>query len=145
MNTLKEMNGRYYGNANVVMLATQSKAVREGQLVIGAGNYLFASRKADNIGSLTAYELYITSDEEIKESDYGLSTLNKIVLIGKLYDKSLYKKIIATTDKSLGLPQPSTQFIKAYIEAYIICKKAYTTYTLKMRIMKFFHNLKYLK
>ena len=83
------------------MLPTQSKAVRLGQLVIGAGNNLFSSRKSNDIGSLTAYELYITSNEEMKEGYYGLSALNEVVLIGKLYDKSLYKKIIATTDTSL--------------------------------------------
>lgn len=62
--------------------------------------------------------LYITSDEEIKEDNYGLSALNEVVLIGKLYDKSLYKKIIATTDISLGLPLISQQFIEKYIEEY---------------------------
>lgn len=125
-------------NNHVVMLPTQSKAVRLGQLVIGAGNNLFSSRKSNDIGSLTAYELYITSNEEMKEGYYGLSALNEVVLIGKLYDKSLYKKIIATTDTSLEyikhetypngnttgirnlieLPQLSKEFIKIYIEEY---------------------------
>ena len=27
-------------------------------------------------------------------------------------------------------------------QGYVICKKAYNTYTLKMRVMKFFHKLK---
>ena len=120
-------------NNHVVMLPTQSKAVRLGQLVIGTGNNLFSSRKSNDIGSLTAYELYITSNEEMKEGYYGLSALNEVVLIGKLYDKSLYKKIIATTDTSLkviklsnlgenwkdiSLPQPSQQFIEKYIKEY---------------------------
>lgn len=68
--TIKRNN--MYKHCNVVMLPTKSKAVRLGQLVIGAGNHLFASRQSNDIGSLTAYELYITSNEELKENDYTI-------------------------------------------------------------------------
>ena len=130
----------------VVMLPTQSKAVRLGQLVIGAGNNLFSSRQSNDIGSLTAYELYITSDEEIKEGEYGLDIRdNKIFKCERVlsnhyeqgvlqFQKSYCKKIIATTDRSITidgydssdedsivkcyLPQPSKEFIEAYIKTY---------------------------
>ena len=132
-------------NSHVVMLSTQSKAVRLGQLVIGAGNNLFSSRKSNNIGSLTAYELYITSDEEIKVDDYVNDILalkthiadEGIVSISKHNNR--FKKIIATTDTSLklydsevlvsasgfsmntddiNLPQLSKHFIEKYIEEH---------------------------
>jgi len=82
--------------------------------------------------------LFVTSDEQIKEGDWVLETLNKVIFQvkagGNDYTNSTFKKIIATTDSSLGiektkdigikikgieyLPQPSPQFIQAYIEAY---------------------------
>lgn len=80
--------------------------------------------------------LYITSDEEIKENEYCVTDENKIIRFReykndesnykfyvcdnmgfKYYTKSC-KKIIATTDTSLGLPQPSQQFIQYFIEEY---------------------------
>lgn len=39
--------------------------------------------------------LVVVSDGEIKENDFGLSKLNEVVLFGKKYTQSLYKKIIA--------------------------------------------------
>jgi len=47
------------------------------------------------------YNLYITSDETIKPGDWGISKLNVVVKFGKKFDKSLYKKIILTTDQEL--------------------------------------------
>lgn len=67
--------------------------------------------------------LYITSDEEIKEGDwiynpYNNSTVNHIhQQKGKFIDIA-DKKIIATTDTSLGLPQLPQQFLEKYIEEY---------------------------
>ena len=111
-------------NNHVVMLPTQSKAVRLGQLVIGAGNNLFSSRQSNDIGSLTAYELYITSDEEIKVGDWYLANdcnhkndtpiyivrkcdnitngwLESNSNIGQGDNPDWSSKIIATTDTSL--------------------------------------------
>jgi hypothetical protein len=45
--------------------------------------------------------IYITSDEEIKEGDWCLSKLNEVVNFGKKFTASLYKKIILTTDIDL--------------------------------------------
>jgi hypothetical protein len=78
-----------------------------------------------------SYHLYIISDEKPKVGDWSInlnsqyahkelcSIDNEIEL--KNYVNSVgndCRKIIATTDPSLGLPSPSESFIKAYIEAY---------------------------
>lgn len=66
--------------------------------------------------SYNPQHLYIISDDKIKEGDWCLSKLNEIVVFkGKNFN---YKKIIATTDASLDLPQPSQQFIEKYIKSY---------------------------
>jgi len=81
--------------------------------------------------------LYITSNDEIKEGDWYIDdtdAVRKSVTCDKDYwsRRTDYKKIIATTDKSLGLldengkyivythliPQPSESFIQKYIESY---------------------------
>jgi hypothetical protein len=71
------------------------------------------------------YHLYITTDEEIKEGDWYYwsvtNTIQKAIKdslgrLPKIEDGS--KKIIATTDKSLGLASPSTSFIEKFVEEY---------------------------
>ncbi len=71
--------------------------------------------------------LYILSDDEIKEGDW-IVCLDEIDTSIMNWDIELAvfqfnggnctsdKKIIATTDKSLGLPRPSNEFIKKYCE-----------------------------
>lgn len=66
-------------------------------------------------------ELYVISnDNEIKEGDWMYAnSLNKVIQCtdNSMHDRQdLAKKIIATTDKSLGLPEPSQGFIKKFIE-----------------------------
>ena len=46
--------------------------------------------------------IYITSDEEIKDGEYGLSKLNEIIKFHSGYDYRYYAKIILTTDYSLA-------------------------------------------
>lgn len=73
--------------------------------------------------------LYIISDEEIKEGDWMFSvnvnqlekadvSLTKMTPSQKQYWLDEIKKIIASTDPSLGLPQPSRNFIEKYISEY---------------------------
>lgn len=88
--------------------------------------------------------LYIISDDEIKQGDYFLAdnrisqssnngipnwVLCKCIKVkntwiycdeipGEGHNGDWCKKIIATTDSSLNLPQPSQQFIEKYIESY---------------------------
>jgi len=91
---------------------------------------------ADNDESTINQHLYIISDEEIKESDYVYENNlnnNHIYQVYKRNDelgifrfqnvwiklnKSGCKKVIATTDKSLNLPEPSQSFIQKYISEY---------------------------
>jgi glycerol-3-phosphate cytidylyltransferase-like family protein len=51
--------------------------------------------------NIAAQHLYIISDEEIKEGDWGLSKLNEVILFGRSYNEKFYKKIILTTDPDL--------------------------------------------
>jgi hypothetical protein len=88
-------------------------------------------------------ELYIISDDEIKEGDWVYDTIEDVEEGSKIIEKAIndaylnpkagYKKIVATTDKSLYpkcdgkcatneciclLPQIPESFIQAYIKAY---------------------------
>ena len=70
-----------------------------------------------------AQHLYLTSDEEIREGDYYYSlTADAWFKQGRLSftnpNERLCKKIIASTDTSLGVPQLSTAFIEKYISEY---------------------------
>lgn len=64
--------------------------------------------------------LYILSDEEQQVGDFGLLKEADRVSIrtpdcGKAYN---FQKVIATTDNSLNLPQPSQAFINKYVDLY---------------------------
>ena len=106
----------------VVMLATEEK------VDIGAPNWWLQGQKKLIINNLIS-NLYITSDDEIKEGDWYMcwETINGVPSKHEISNKTLnsfckdaenYKKIVATTDKSLNLPSPSEQFIQKYIESY---------------------------
>ena len=78
-------------------------------------------------GVLDHYEpqhLYFTSDEEIKSGDLCLDIETDEILRASKMDAiprnrgQINKKIISSTDTSLGLPQPSTAFINKYITEY---------------------------
>lgn len=68
--------------------------------------------------------LYILSNNEIKEGDFFMSTFLSYPLhnvkegYAEYPDTNNCKKIIATTDKTLGLPQIPKEFIEAYILSY---------------------------
>ena len=68
--------------------------------------------------------LYILSNDEIKEEDFFMSTFMSYPLhnvkegYAEYPDTNNCKKIIATTDKTLGLPQIPKEFIEAYILSY---------------------------
>lgn len=67
---------------------------------------------------------YIVSDDEIKEGDWIMSQPNSYPLhnisggFQEYPDTNGCKKIIASTDKLLGLPQPSESFRQKYVEKY---------------------------
>ena len=126
-----------FKKTKVVMLSTNEKA-KFNDLVIHPIGGLLVQFKFQNCTEV-AQHLYFLSDEEIKEGDWGISKLNEIVQFKKNYESTLYKKIIATTDKSLSktikssyvqfgdnveetriefLPQPSQSFIEKFVEEY---------------------------
>lgn len=142
MNTLKEQDGRYYQEAEVVLLDTKSKS------------FLFLNKKRDWLKQSNIIledhpkernqYIYITSNEEIKEGDWvidGALPLSPLFVIQVTkedlercinnWKSGSCKKIIATTDETLYtdfnngktdlkfvLPQPSDSFISKYIEEY---------------------------
>jgi hypothetical protein len=63
--------------------------------------------------------IYITSDEEIKEDDWGLSKLNEVILFGRSYNEKFYKKIILTTDQDLiadGVQAIDDEFLEWFVK-----------------------------
>jgi hypothetical protein len=63
--------------------------------------------------------IYITSDEEIKEDDWGLSKLNEVILFGRSYNEKFYKKIILTTDQDLiadGVQSIDDTFLEWFVK-----------------------------
>lgn len=114
----------------VVMLPTNEKATIIGKYK-DVDKLVFNTPK--DIPRGEQKHLYIISDEEIKEGDWGIGHAKGINGIGTGYyvfkhDNSNIakvnalaegsKKIIATTDKSLGLASPSTSFIEKFVEEY---------------------------
>ena len=99
--------------------------------ILNYGNY---NQRLYGLDKKPLYQhLYILSDEEIKIGDWGIGHAKGINGIGTGYyvfkhDNSNIakvnalaegsKKIIATTDKSLGLASPSTSFIEKFVEEY---------------------------
>jgi hypothetical protein len=61
----------------------------------------FSIRDKIRVEPLKGFHIYITSDEVIKEDDWGLSKLNEVILFGRSYNEKFYKKIILTTDQDL--------------------------------------------
>lgn len=126
--SLKEINGRFYMSAKVVILSTNHEASLKGnELWINIEGKLKLS-KPNSIcpGPQSFQHLYFISDEEIKEGDWCFNSFDNQIWKYKSSpcplpywgNKDTLTKIIATTDSSLGLPQPSPSFIKAYIEEY---------------------------
>lgn len=148
MNTLKEQNGRYYQEVEVVMLSTEYSRItlydydNLKTLSLTQGNH-----KGNK--DILPQRFYFLSDDEIKEGDWVMDATNQIRKVLNIVDKRLSlegidfltilpqscKKIIATTDESLRisykennhqplssnnytLPRPSDSFIKKYIEEY---------------------------
>lgn len=63
--------------------------------------------------------IYILSDDKIEDGDWCYDEYNKIIFQNKsIGTPGMSKKIIATTNTSLNLPQPSQQFINKFIEEY---------------------------
>jgi hypothetical protein len=67
----------------------------------------------------THQHIYISSDEEIKDGEYGLSKLNEIVKFHSGYDYKYYAKIILTTDQELindGIQVIDDEFLEWFVK-----------------------------
>lgn len=126
-----------FKRAKVLMLPTE-KAIDLNSICLNKVTGLFLCTKQhleqsvfDNLveyKSAVPQHLYFLSDEEIKEGDwyfswetnYNTEPMQRWVLYNccSKPNGTNPKMIIATTDKSLELPEPSQGFIKAFIEAY---------------------------
>ena len=69
----------------------------------------------------SSHHLYITSDDKIEVGDWYIDTQTNTVYRCDSHKESLstddfdeFKKIIATTDSKLKLPQPSQSFLEEY-------------------------------
>ena len=114
--------------AKVHMLPTED--IENYPLYIHDKGYLIEGKYRVGEPSGTQKHLYFTTDEEIKEGDYVVQTNfekshSSIIKIENEIQKKfanykngsfIKRKIVATTDKSLGLPEPSQAFIQKYCE-----------------------------
>ena len=100
----------------VVMLPTTEKS----RLFKGGGSLNYLPHSVDNgDGWRSPQHLYIISDDKIEEGDWVIETSNSNALEQfadySLNQKSMgCKKIIATTDSELKLPQIPQSFIEEY-------------------------------
>lgn len=117
-----------FKKVKVVMLPTNEKAPNH--------DYLFLYKPSNRlVKDGFVQNLYFLSDEKIKEGDWIYDEDNGVVKIEHKYQLSNInvfrkdcKKIIATTDKSIilperfpsftYLPQPSQSFIEKFVEEY---------------------------
>lgn len=102
-----------------VMLPTQDKSAIHK--VICNDDLYYIGSALNHLGSINQH-LYLTSNREIEEGNWMHDKRDNYV--GKAsghrmhpdYEKAHYRRIEATTDKSLGLPLIPESFIKEWVE-----------------------------
>ncbi len=106
-----------FKRCKVVMFLTNEKATGIG--MYKDTNRLVYNQKGKDIPRGEMQHLYILSDEEIKEGDWYITLTNDICKCGnKTNFTPKGKKIITSTDESLGLSKPSDSFIQKYVKKY---------------------------
>ena len=112
--------------AKVHMLPTED--IENYPLYIHDKGYLIEGKYRVGEPSGTQKHLYFTTDEEIKEGDWCIDLISvqlggqpRLVRASREFARDTPAgedafKIVASTDKSLGLPQPSQAFIEKYVE-----------------------------
>lgn len=122
MKNLININGKSYNKCEVKMLPTDKhwQNWEVNKTLLMDGTYLYfnkTKRTSEMTNSAISQELYIISDEEIKEGEnffrLGYGVINKLIAPQTSKDR----KIIATTDESLGLARLSDDFLKAFVKA----------------------------
>lgn len=101
---------QYFRNKEKYLQYFDSEVLRE---------YPFEGYTEYEAECLVPQHLYIISNDEIKEGIFYLNLISNEILKSDFdinYEQNHYKKIIASTDKSLNLPLISEGFIKKYVE-----------------------------
>jgi hypothetical protein len=118
--------------ASVVMLPTNKSYISKYKntgLIIYTTDYLYKQEK--KFGAIPQ-NLYIKSNEPIEKGDWCLYNNLEILQVQKIAKESIHfangefevytskfttRKIIASTNESLDLPQPSQAFIESFVKA----------------------------
>lgn len=132
MNKLQEINGKYYQECEAIMLATDAFP-KVGMLNYepynSKGNKLELIHYVLTSEGLNPQHLYFLSNEEIKDERVLYDNLEKQIIdyrdqpaspksiLGRRY-MDYCKKIIATTNQELDLPQPPKEFLQTFIKDY---------------------------
>lgn len=124
MSQLKEFNGLYYKECDILMLqSTHESNLNGDELWINVKNELKISKPNSICPFPQRFQhLYFLSDEEIRKGDWFTNGSNIFQCMNLSdVDPKRYnylKKIISSTDKSLNLPVPSKDFLNDYAEEY---------------------------
>lgn len=107
--------------ATIVCLPSNEIGWNEGDIIkITGGQLDFAS--CHNIGGIDDWcsqHLYLVCEDDIKEEDWYYFTETSFVRKSKTLkacNHPSYKKILATTDKSLNLPGIPQSFLQSYVQ-----------------------------
>lgn len=139
-----------YKRCQVVCLPTNQKATNGLQPLSKVKGGLFVpytgawARRLQEHGA-QAFHLYILSDDKIEVGDWVtakfifetkvLQCSNEIFKGNCKESPKVFKKIIASTDPNLNLPQPSLEFLKVY------CEKQPEEVMVKYDLIGFFNSL----
>lgn len=130
----------------IILLPSKNKKINVGDLVlpntpngINGGEIRIAVRSFVKNDAYIVQDIYVVSNEEVKTDEWcfemhnGISyAVNPTIWIDKEENKwylrqmnmncsandPYVKKIIACTNKSLKLPQPTSEFIKIFVNGY---------------------------
>jgi hypothetical protein len=122
----------------VIMIEVSQNSVRPllvnpstGKMEIPKHEYGYSAKEYQDAGYKT-YQLYFVTHDKVEEGDYYLDTLipnNSRIRIkndkGRVvknspsyYESKFVKKIVASTDDSLGLSKPTQKFIEKFVSKY---------------------------
>jgi hypothetical protein len=114
-------------NIHVLPTNKPSRLHFDGELFLSP-NYQVRKRIDYNV---EGRNIYITSDEEIKEGDWGLSKLGEIIKFHSGYDYRYYAKIILTTEQDLikdGVQAIDDEFLEWFVKNPICESVKFNTY-----------------
>lgn len=109
-----------YKNLKIHLLSTNNSS--QFGIIHEANQLHLVTNDNTFLDNLVKYkELYITDDSKINDGDWFIREFDNAITLANINsDHNHYncEKIIATTDKSLNLPQIPTQYIQHYISEY---------------------------